>query len=116
MATQINYTDEQTADLVNAYDRGNGKTVEELAQETGRSAKSIIAKLVKEQVYVPKAKPSTEKNRTKAQLAVEISEAIGSTRLLESLEKCAKEDLLALANHFSELRLGRVIPRYVKGE
>lgn len=45
----INYTAEQTATLVSDY--SNGVTVEQIAQNLGKSARSIVAKLSREGVY-----------------------------------------------------------------
>ena len=45
----INYTEEQTARLVSAYQEG--ASVEELAAEMGKSIRSVIAKLSREGVY-----------------------------------------------------------------
>lgn len=53
----INYTAEQTAKLVSDY--SNGVTVEAIASELGKSARSIVAKLSREGVY--KAKVRTTK-------------------------------------------------------
>jgi hypothetical protein len=49
----LNYTVEQTATLVNDYQ--NGMTVESIAQNLGKSVRSIVAKLSREGVYKPKA-------------------------------------------------------------
>ena len=47
-----NYTDEQTAKMVGAYlDVPTRETVDKLAEEYGRSTKSIIGKLSREGVY-----------------------------------------------------------------
>ena len=48
----VNYTAEQTADLVKRYT--SGETVEALAAAFGKTARSIIAKLSRENVYVKK--------------------------------------------------------------
>ena len=46
MATTVNYTAEQTAKLVADYKAG--VTVEQLAQEMGKTVRSIVAKLSRE--------------------------------------------------------------------
>lgn len=46
---KVNYTDEQTAELVKMYDEG--KSVDEIAEITGRATRSVRAKLVREGVY-----------------------------------------------------------------
>ena len=48
----VNYTPEQTAAVVSGY--SNGMSVESLAQDMGKSARSIIAKLSREGVYKAK--------------------------------------------------------------
>jgi hypothetical protein len=48
----VNYSPEQTAAVVSGYT--NGMSVESLAQDMGKSARSIIAKLSREGVYKAK--------------------------------------------------------------
>ena len=48
----VNYTAEMTAKLVEAYKAG--ETVEKLAEAFGKTARSVIAKLSREGVYVKK--------------------------------------------------------------
>jgi hypothetical protein len=50
----LNYTPEQTAQIVNDYT--NGVTVEMIAQNLGKSARSIVAKLSREGVYKKKVR------------------------------------------------------------
>ena len=54
MAAVVNYTAEQTAELVAEYKAG--ETVENLAEVFGKSVRSIVAKLSREGVYVAKAR------------------------------------------------------------
>ena len=49
----VNYTAEQTAQIVQGY--ANGETVEALAQALGKSVRSVVAKLSREGVYQKKA-------------------------------------------------------------
>ena len=51
-AKAVNYTPEQTAQIVNAYT--NGETVEVIAKALGESVRSIVAKLSREGVYQKK--------------------------------------------------------------
>ena len=51
-AKAVNYTPEQTAQIVNAYT--NGDTVESIAEALGKSVRSIVAKLSREGVYQKK--------------------------------------------------------------
>lgn len=51
-AKTLNYTAEQTAKMVGDYQ--SGVTVEAIAQGLGKSVRSVVAKLSREKVYVPK--------------------------------------------------------------
>ena len=91
---QVNWTDEQTSELVNAYQAE--KDTAKLAELFGRSQLSIIAKLVTEKVY-QKAETAKVKGATKAQLIASIEEVMDMpTGILTSLDKASKEALLAL--------------------
>lgn len=97
MATDkvVQYTDEQTATVVNAYTI-EGKSVEDIATLVGKSVRSVIAKLSREGVYQPKSKTATSTRVTKAQMiAVLAAKANVTSDQLESLEK-ASHDALAL--------------------
>jgi hypothetical protein len=102
-----NYTPETTAALLSAYsaqiaETGKADTAA-LAAEFALSKRSIIAKLVKEGVYVAEAKPASQrKSATKAELVAEIAELLGLEGL-DSLEKASKENLLALATAVKQL-------------
>ena len=48
----VNYTDQQTAELVQAYQ--SGETVESLAERFNKSVRSIVAKLSRQGVYKKK--------------------------------------------------------------
>ena len=98
MATVANYTAEATAEIVAAYVASPTKeTVAALAEKFGKSTKSIVAKLSRENVYVPAAKAASAKGATKAELVAEIA---GLAELpvadLESLEKATAGALKAL--------------------
>ena len=105
----VNYTPEQTADMVQAY--ANGVSVEAIAAELGKSVRSVVAKLSRERdsegnsVY--KAKPRTTKNGTPVVKKDAHADAIGavlkmSENEIESLTKANKTALekiwTALAN------------------
>ena len=51
-AKTLNYTQEQTTKMVADY--ANGVTVESLAEQLGKSVRSVVAKLSREKVYVAK--------------------------------------------------------------
>ncbi len=95
----VNYTPEQTLQLVHGYQ--NGETVESLAQVFGKSTRSIIAKLSREGVY--KAKVYTNKNGEKPVKKDAHADAIGSILQLsepeiESLTKANKSVLVKIFN------------------
>ena len=95
-ATVQNYTPEMTVQIVEAYK--SGQTVEQLAKETGKSTRSIVAKLAREGVYHAKTKAKAGQTVRKAELITEIAHSIGTNEeLIESLEKATKEALELIA-------------------
>ena len=95
MAT--NYTNEQVAYMIDKYNESPTRdTVQILAEELGKSTKSIIGKLSKEGVY-QKAQYVSKTGEfpiTKKELVVKISDAIdGELEKLEGLEKSPKKEL-----------------------
>ncbi len=94
----VNYTPEQTEQLVAGFNAG--KTVEALAVEMGKSVRSIVAKLSREGVYVGKAKTAKAEGKvTKASLIAEIAAKHNvEPEVLASLEKATKEALAVLAS------------------
>jgi hypothetical protein len=92
-----NYTEEQTNMLVGAYlDSPTPETVESLAEELGKSKKSIIGKLSREGVYRREAYVSKtgEKPITKVEIVSNIADHLGlESRDLAGLEKSPKESL-----------------------
>lgn len=96
-AKVVNYTPEQTSDMVQAYT--NGVTVEVIAQNLGKSVRSVVAKLSREGVY--KAKPRTTKNGEPVVKKDAHADAIGAVLKLsendtESLTKANKTALAAI--------------------
>lgn len=95
-ATPTNYTPEMTVQVVEAYK--SGQTAEQIAKETGKSTRSIVAKLAREGVYQAKTKAKGTQTVRKAELITEIAFAIGTNEeLIESLEKATKEALELIA-------------------
>lgn len=93
---QINYTDEQTTELVNAYQ--GGEAVEALAERFQKSVRSIVAKLSREGVYQPKTKAKGAGRVTKAALIQYMEELLQlDPQVLQSLEKAQTGALQALA-------------------
>lgn len=100
MATEQKYTPELTSQLLAAYAEARQRTehpdTAALAMQFARSERSVIAKLVKEGVYV--AKPKAEsKSKTKAEICKQVAEALGLDEgAFDTLEKASKEQLTAL--------------------
>ena len=96
----MNYTEDSTAYIVNKYaNEPSIKTVEKLAEELGKSTKSIIGKLSREGVY----ERAVYKNKngvspvTKAEICINIAENLGiEAEMLVGLEKSPKATLQAL--------------------
>ena len=96
---QKNYTDEMVSTMVDQYTATPTRvTVDSLAQEFGKSARSIIAKLSREGVYVA-VKPTTKSGQPitrKADVIASIADELGVTLEAPSLVKASKLDLLML--------------------
>lgn len=92
-----NYTEELTNKLIEAYEANPCReTVDALAAETGKSVRSIIAKLSSAGVYkTPQRKTKTgEEIIRKEELASDIGEWLGID--VPSIAKAAKLELRAL--------------------
>lgn len=89
----VNYTAEQTAELVAAYVAApTSETVATFAEKFGKTARSIVAKLSREKVYV--AKTYETKNGEKPVKKDSVADAIGAILKLSE----ADTDSLAKAN------------------
>ena len=102
MATS-NYTEAMTEKMIAKYNANPTRdTVDMLAEELGKNARSIIAKLSREGVYkaVPRVTKSGEPVVRKAELLVKIQEALGVE--LPSLVKASKADLQRLIDTISQ--------------
>ncbi len=95
-----NYTEEQTTMLVDAYlEKPTRETVDELAENLGRSTKSIIGKLSREGVYRREIYVSKtgESPVTKVEIVNNIAESLGlESSSLAGLEKSPKASLRSL--------------------
>jgi predicted transcriptional regulator len=99
----VNYTPEQTAQIISDYQ--SGKSVEIIAENLGKTVRSIVAKLSREKVYIAKEyKSKTGESPVKKDVH---ADAIGAILRLpendiESLTKANKNALKvifeALAN------------------
>jgi putative heme iron utilization protein len=97
-AKVVNYTPEQVSELVSAYvAEPTQATVEALASKLGKTARSIVAKLSKEGVYVSKAKEAGKREMLKSAMVAELAVLLGKTEeQLESLEKATGPALMAV--------------------
>ncbi len=98
----VNYTAEMTSEIVEAYTaEPTDATVATLAEKFGKSTKSIVAKLVREKVYVAKTAAAGKRTVTKAELVTQIAGLVGAHE--EQLESLEKATLPALTLVFSTL-------------
>lgn len=104
----VNYTDEMVARLHEGYDGEADEAtrdaqVAQLAEELGKSAQSIRAKLTRERLYVPKAKaPAGKATVRKAQIVTAIAKAMEVDEdVVGSLEKANKNTLLRVLKHIT---------------
>ena len=93
--TKTNYTPEQTVQLVAGYQAG--ETVEQLAEQLGKTVRSVVAKLSREGVYVAKTKATGQARVRKAELVDQLAQKCGvAPEVFESLEKANHDVLEAL--------------------
>lgn len=104
MATKVvNYTPEQTAQMVSDY--SNGITVEVIAEKMGKTVRSVVAKLSREKVYVAKTyvsktgAPVVKKDAHADAIAAILKLTEAETESLTKANKTALEKIFqALAN------------------
>ena len=103
-AKTMNYTVDQTAEMVSAYAANpNAETVAMFAEKFGKSVRSIVAKLSREKVYVSKTYET--KKGEKPVKKDSMADAIGSILSLSEAEadSLAKANKTALAKIFAAL-------------
>jgi len=95
------WTNEETVKAVSEYDGGNGRSVADIAEDMGRSTRSVQGKLTAEKVYVVPTKPVAKKKDdgpTKGELITAIK-ATGRFVEFDGLNgatKAAQKELLAI--------------------
>lgn len=102
----VNYTPEQVQTMREAYESATDETSREtvvlaLAEQFGKSKRSIVSKMSREGFYVAKvqvSKVTGEKPAKKEELAVELRKVSGLPMV--SAEKLNKTDLQDLINYF----------------
>ena len=101
----VNYTPEQTVELVTAYQAApTAETVSAFAEKLGKTTRSIVAKLSREGVYKKKeyVGKTGEKPVKKDALADKLAELAGLTEAeATSLEKASKTALQKLIDMVS---------------
>ncbi len=106
----VNYSAEDTAELVAAYVAlPTADTVQAFAVRLGKNTKSIIAKLVREGVYVKKE--YTSKTGAKVEAKDSIADAIGNILGLTENDTAslAKANKVALQKVFEALAMSKPI-------
>ena len=93
-----NYTAAQVAQITTAYQAG--MDIDEIAQDIGKSVRSVRSKLVREGVYVAKPKTASKKvlGPTKKELLKDLEK---SGLDVAGLEGATKEAITRLLAHFS---------------
>jgi len=85
-----NYTEEETVRIINAYKESPSReTVDELAEELGKTVKSVIGKLSREKVYVKVAYKTKrgERPETKLQMTEHIAGMLQGDAVLRKVLK-----------------------------
>ena len=103
MAVAKNYTEEMVNTMTEQYSANpTRETVDALAEQFGKTTRSIIAKLSREGVYVaqPRTTKSGEPVISKAELVAQISEHFGIE--MPTLVKAGKQDLQKLVDAISQ--------------
>jgi hypothetical protein len=103
-AKRVNYTEEQTAALIERYQAG--ESVESLAESMGKAVKSVRAKLVREGVYIAAEKPKAAKREdgpTKKELIREL-ESVAPQLPVEGFMNATKEAIQAVINLMTPAR------------
>ena len=103
----VNYTPEQTAQMVQAY--AQGVTVEKIAETLGKTVRSVVAKLSREGVY--KKKEYTTKNGERPVKKDAHADAIGAILMLSEgeVDSLTKANKTALEKIFKALANSRPV-------
>lgn len=99
----VNYTVEQTEQMVTDYNGGKGLSVEAIALALGKTTRSVVAKLSREKVYV--AKTYATKTGASVVKKDETADAIGAVlKMTEAeIESLTKANKTALVKIFTAL-------------
>lgn len=103
MTAAVKYTEDQVAALKAGV--ADGVTAEVLAEQMGKSTRSVVAKLAQLGLYKAKEGETKVARKTKAELVAEMADLIGvETAQLESLEKAKSETIAAILAAIRDLR------------
>jgi hypothetical protein len=76
--SQLNYTEEQTKQLLQMYTEVGTEGLEDIAAQLGKPVRSIRSKLVREGVYIPALKMQDRKNGiSKKEMLNTLQELVG---------------------------------------
>jgi len=103
MANAKNYTEEMVSEMTTAYtENPTRETVDALAEQFGKTTRSIIAKLSREGVYI--AQPRTTKSGEPVISKAELVDTIANHFDIElpTLVKAGKQDLQRLVDAISQ--------------
>ena len=93
-----NYSAAQVAQITEAYN--SGQDITEIAQDIGKSIRSVRSKLVREGVYV--AKPKAKANKVLGPTKKELLKDLEQTGVdVAGLEGATKEAITRLLAHFT---------------
>lgn len=94
---EVNYTETQTAELVNRYQAG--EPIEQLALQFGKTTRSVVAKLVHEGVY-KRPQPMQPKRTTKLEMIAQLEQRLQlEPGELASLAKADRQAIVILYNN-----------------
>tara|TARA_B110000503_G_scaffold134035_1_gene212443 strand:- start:460 stop:831 length:372 start_codon:yes stop_codon:yes gene_type:complete len=101
-----NYTDEQVQQAVTEYAVGGNGSLDTIAANLGKTRRSVIAKLVREGVYIAEVKGALKegqavKEPTKKEIFMQLEQAVPSEVVVTGLFAATKESLVSLLDYFS---------------
>ena len=101
-----NYTDEQVQQAVTEYTAGGNAALDTIAANLGKTRRSVIAKLVREGVYVVEGKGALKegqavKEPTKKEIFAQLEKAVPGDVVVNGLFAATKESLVSLLDYFN---------------
>lgn len=94
--TKLSYTEKEFQELKSLY-LEEEKSVEEIAKILNKSVRSIISKLAKEKIYIPKERKSKRLVPSKKELVLDIENITGLH--FKALVAVNREDLIKLKEY-----------------